>query len=94
MYHPIDNPIKPKLGRMWISHEPGDVGPPAVGDTVTVQVAEKVELYVSIEEIHQEMIRGKVLAIGPKPRVRFDPWQFGSKVEFPEPFVKCVFRRG
>lgn len=79
---------------MWISHEYRDVGPPEIGDTVTVQVADGVELYVAVEEISGSTIRGKVLAIGPRPRESFGDWEFGSKVEFAEPFAKCIFRGG
>jgi hypothetical protein len=93
-YVPIEEPLNPDNTRMWISHEYGDVGPPEVGDTVTVQVASDVDLYVAVEEISGSTIRGKVLAIGPKPKEEFRGWEYGSKVEFSEPFAKCIFRGG
>ena len=94
MYEPIENPVEPEIGRMWISRRPRDVGPSELGDTVTVRVAKDVELYVAIEDIEGTTVRGEVLAIGPKPQERFENWEYGSKVEFPEPFVTCIFRGG
>ncbi|MDT8321884.1 MAG: hypothetical protein RQ826_15285 [Xanthomonadales bacterium] len=91
-YIPIENLVKPDLGRMWISNRPNDLGFPEVGDIVSVKVTADVELYIRVEGINGTIIFGEVEKIGPQPSERFERWECGSKVSFEQRYISCVFR--
>lgn len=92
MYKELPNIFPPVLGRLIVDKHPVDMGPPNVKDTVTVAIAEDVELYVEIENIEENLIEGEILAIGPAPREEFNGLCCGDKVQFEQKYVRAIIR--
>ena len=79
-------------GRLYVGDLPIDTGPIRVGDTVTVKIAPDVELYIKVETIGPQLA-GVLVAIGPRPRIKYGPWKVEDRVTVAEPAVHAVIRR-
>ncbi len=78
-------------GRLYVGL-PMDTGPIRVGDTVTVKTATDIELYINVESIGHETLRGVLVAIGPRPRIKFGDWKVEDRVIVAEQAVRAVIR--
>ncbi len=79
-------------GRLYVGDLPIDTGPIRVGDTVTVKIASDVELYIKVETLGPQL-GGILVAIGPRPRIKYGPWKVEDHVTFAEQAVRVVIRR-
>ena len=80
-------------GRLYVGLHM-DTGPIRVGDTVTVKTATDIELYINVESIGHGTLRGVLVAIGPRPRIKFGDWKVEDRVTVAEQAVRAVIRTG
>jgi hypothetical protein len=81
-------------GRLYVGSLPMDTGPIRVGDTVTVKIAADIELYIQVESIEHQTLGGVLVAIGPRPRIKFGDWKVEDRVIVAEQAVRTVIRTG
>lgn len=79
-------------GRLHVGPLPMDTGPIGAGDTVTVKIATDIELYIQVESIRQGTLGGVLVAIGPRPRIKFGDWKVEDRVTVAEQAVRAVIR--
>lgn len=92
MYRILENPIPPRFPRMYVDNEPPDMGPPREHDTVTVGVADDLDLYILVHSVEGEHLAGEIVAIGPNPREEFEGWSRGDHIRVPESAVRAIIR--
>jgi hypothetical protein len=80
-------------GRLYVGGLPVDTGPIIIGDTVTVKISADKELFVKVESSEHGTIRGVLVAIGPRPRIKLGDWKVGDKVTVSEDAVRAVIRK-
>ena len=80
-------------GRLYVGL-PMDTGPIRVGNTVTVKIATDIELYIKVESIGRGTLSGVLVAIGPRPRIKFGDWKVEDRVTVAEQAVRAVIRTG
>ncbi len=79
-------------GRLYVGPLPIDTGPVSVGDTVTVKIATDIELYIQVESTKRGILGGVLVAIGPRPRIKFGEWKVEDRVTVAEQAVRAVIR--
>jgi hypothetical protein len=79
-------------GRLYVGPLPMDTGPIEIGDTVTVKIATDIELYIKVESIGRGTLSGVLVAIGPRPRIKFGDWKVEDRVTVAEQAVRAVIR--
>ena len=79
-------------GRLYVGPLPIDTGPVSVGDTVTVKIATDIELYMQVESTKRGILGGVLVAIGPRPRIKFGEWKVEDRVTVAEQAVRAVIR--
>ena len=79
-------------GRLFVGPLPMETGPVRVGDTVTVKIATDIELYIQVESIRRGTLSGVLVAIGPRPRIKFGDWKVEDRVTVAEQAVRAVIR--
>ena len=79
-------------GRLYVGPLPIKPGPVSVGDTVMVKIATGVELYIQVASIRRATLSGILVAIGPRPRIKFGDWKVEDQVTVAEQAVRAVIR--
>jgi exosome complex RNA-binding protein Csl4 len=79
-------------GRLYVGDLPIDTGPIRVGDIIKAKIDPDVDLYIKVETIGSQL-GGVVVAIGPRPRIKYGPWKVEDHVTVAEPAVHAVIRR-
>ena len=79
-------------GRLYVGPLPIDTGPVSVVDTVTVKIATDIELYIQVESTKRGILGGVLVAIGPRPRIKFGEWKVEDRVTVAEQAVRAVIR--
>ena len=79
-------------GRLYVGPLPIDTGPVSDGDTVTVKIATDIELYIQVESTKRGILGGVLVAIGPRPRIKFGEWKVEDRVTVAEQAVRAVIR--
>ena len=67
-------------GRLYVGPLPMDTGPIRADDTVTVKIATDIELYIQVESTEHQILGGVLVAIGPRPRIKFGDWKIEDRV--------------
>jgi len=78
--------------RLYVGALPMDTGPIAIGDTVMVKIATDIELYIQVESIGRRTLSGVLVAIGPRPRIKFGDWKVEDRVTVAEQAARAVIR--
>lgn len=93
MYKKIDKFLPRSHGLMYVDGQKlPSLGPPEVGDTVTVKADENIELYIRIDRSKGEEVFGEIVSIGPVPRVDFGGYSVGDLVEVKVSSVTAIIR--
>ncbi len=79
-------------GRLYVGPLPMDTGPIRAGNTVTVKIAADIELYIRVESTEHQTVGGVLVAIGPRPRIKFGNWKVENRVTVAEQAVRTVIR--
>ncbi len=80
--------------RLYVGDLPMDTGPIEIGDTVMVKIAPDIELYIKVESSGRGTLSGVLVAIGPRPRIKFGDWKVEDRVTVVEQAVRAVIRTG
>ena len=79
-------------GQLYVGPLPMDTGPIRAGDTVMVKIAADIELYIQVESTKHQIVGGVLVAIGPRPRIKFGNWKVEDRVTVAEQAVRAVIR--
>jgi hypothetical protein len=79
-------------GRLYVGALPMDTGPIEIHDTVMVKIATDIELYIKVESSGRGTLSGVLVAIGPRPRIKFGDWKVEDRVTVPEQAIRAVIR--
>jgi hypothetical protein len=79
-------------GQLYVGPLPIDTSPVRAGDTVTVKIAADIELYIQVESTRRGTLGGILVAIGPRPRIKFGDWKVEDRVTVVEQAVRAVIR--
>ncbi len=96
MYKEITDPkeLPEGWGRLYVGGLPQDTGPIRTDDTVMVKLAADIDLYIQVESIERETIKGVLAAIGPRPRIKYGDLKVEDRVSVAEQAVRAVIRTG
>ncbi len=59
-----------------------------------VKIAQDIDLYIKVESLEREQVKGVLVAIGPRPRIKYRDWKIEDRVAVEEQAVRAVIRRG
>ncbi len=79
---------------LYVGGLPLNTGPIRVGDTVSVKLATDIDLYIQVESIEHPRIKGVLVAIGPRPRIKYRDSKVGDHVTVVAQAVRAVIRTG
>ncbi len=96
MYKEITEPkdIPEGWGRLYVGELPQDTGPIRTGDTAMVKIAADIDLYIKVESIERGTIKGVLVAIGARPRIKYREWKVEDQVSVAVQAVRAVIRTG
>ncbi len=94
MYKDITDPeeLPEGWGRLYVGGLPVDTGPIRRGDTVMVKLALDIDLYIKVESVEAGTVKGVLVAIGARPRIKYRGWKVEDLVSVAEQAVRAVIR--